>query len=83
MGKASIPWRLKALVTDIKTIAASFSFIRFRHVFREANFVADKLASFNLRDRDVAVWHNCLPISVSQAFQLDQLCGGVARGFSL
>ncbi|KAL6219372.1 hypothetical protein ACLB2K_007131 [Fragaria x ananassa] len=44
-GQIDPSWRLIKLVQDIRRLATSFDFISFRHVFREANFVADAIAN--------------------------------------
>ncbi|XP_061999501.1 uncharacterized protein LOC133716872 [Rosa rugosa] len=83
LKKTPPPWRIKLLVDDIACLAAKFHSIRFRHIFREANFVADKLADLGFRSSTPLVWFHCLPVSVFPAFHLDQLGGGCCRGFSL
>ncbi|XP_062021407.1 uncharacterized protein LOC133737973 [Rosa rugosa] len=39
------PWRLLKLIEDIRTIGTSFSQITFKHIYREANFVAEAIAN--------------------------------------
>ena len=44
-GKFTTPWRIKTIVADIQLLKLKFRNITFRHIWREANFVADKLAN--------------------------------------
>ncbi|KAL6180988.1 hypothetical protein ACLB2K_047646 [Fragaria x ananassa] len=44
-GTTSIPWKLNSIVKDIIHIATGFEHISFSHMLREANFVADAVAS--------------------------------------
>ncbi|KAL6225780.1 hypothetical protein ACLB2K_004629 [Fragaria x ananassa] len=55
----------------------------FRHVHREANFVADQLASLGLTASSLLEWFYYLPLSVSPVFHLDQLGDGLPGDFEL
>ena len=63
--KAAVPWRIKSVWMDIMKLASSFQTIVFRHVLREANFVADHLAARAHSVPGPAVWFNSLPLYVS------------------
>lgn len=40
-GVSQVPWRIKFLVQDIQQLTSSFNSISFKHIHREANFVAN------------------------------------------
>ncbi|KAL6129923.1 hypothetical protein ACLB2K_068305 [Fragaria x ananassa] len=48
-GVCDPSWRLLKVVKDIKLLSCYFESIRFKHVFREANFVANALANLGHR----------------------------------
>ncbi|PRQ56349.1 putative ribonuclease H-like domain-containing protein [Rosa chinensis] len=52
------PWRLIKIVQDIQDIATRFNSISFRHIFREANFVADALANLGHKCTSGNMWTN-------------------------
>lgn len=53
------------LVKDIKTIYTAFLSTSFRHVYREANFVADDITELGHDGSNTVIWSNCLPLYVS------------------
>ncbi|KAL6190194.1 hypothetical protein ACLB2K_036592 [Fragaria x ananassa] len=55
-GVSTPPWRLLKLIQDIKTLSNSFEFVCFKHVFREANFVANALANLGHRLSNLCFW---------------------------
>lgn len=69
--KWAIPWHRKSLVQDIKATANDFIFISFKHIYREANFVAYKITHLGHSVSSSSVWFNCLPFYVSPVFHLD------------
>lgn len=81
-GVFSIPWRIKMLIRDITTLAHSCQNITFKHIFREANFVADAIAESG-HSLGVSLWNHSLPLNASNAFLFDQLGVGCCRGSSL
>ncbi|KAL6130662.1 hypothetical protein ACLB2K_069041 [Fragaria x ananassa] len=48
-GVSSPPWKLLKFVQDIKAFSSSFEFVKFKYVFREANFVTNALANLGHR----------------------------------
>nr|XP_028961667.1 uncharacterized protein LOC114826081 [Malus domestica] len=44
-GASDVPWNLRSIIEDIRWCATNFQDIKWRHIFREANFVADARAS--------------------------------------
>ena len=81
--KMTAPWHIRVLVQDIVKLASQCDQIRFSHVLREANFLADALAAVGHVD-GTQVWEHSLPSSTYQAFNLD--CSGARcppRGSSL
>ncbi|KAB2631074.1 hypothetical protein D8674_008593 [Pyrus ussuriensis x Pyrus communis] len=66
-GACDVPWNLKPIIEDIK----------------EANFVADALASIGLNSSNLCIWDVCLPMDAHLPFQFDCISTGCVRGFSL
>lgn len=81
-GKSCIPCCIHILVRDIHHLATKCSAVSFHHIFREANFVADAVATAG-HSVSNATWLHTLPSTASQAFLLDQLGIGCTMGFSL
>ncbi|KAL6203285.1 hypothetical protein ACLB2K_026985 [Fragaria x ananassa] len=81
--RSQIPWRLKVLVRDIQALSSHFQSISFKHVWREANFLADSLAKLGHSCNSPQLWISYLPLFLANAFQLDLFGGGCAQGFSL
>ncbi|KAM5547638.1 hypothetical protein ABKV19_001892 [Rosa sericea] len=77
------PWKICSLVRDIQGISSMFEEISFSHIPREANFVADAIASLGHQSSDAIIWRDKLPLSACSAFNLDQFSFGVVRGFVL
>ncbi|KAL6131184.1 hypothetical protein ACLB2K_069562 [Fragaria x ananassa] len=80
-GVSHPPWRLLKLYHDIKCLSCSFESIRFSHVFREANFVANALANMGHRSDRCGLWVENVPPEVSLALSFDCMnigCSGVA-----
>lgn len=50
-----------------------FLSIQFRHVYKEEIFVADAITKLDQGVYSIAIWFNCLPLSLSRAFYLNQL----------
>nr|XP_011462180.1 PREDICTED: uncharacterized protein LOC105350886 [Fragaria vesca subsp. vesca] len=76
----SSPWRIKQIVQDIKKIAKGFSTISFKHIYREANFAADAIASTRHQTTEERVWENNLLRRVTRCIQFDNLGTGCLRG---
>ncbi|XP_050133175.1 uncharacterized protein LOC126609250 [Malus sylvestris] len=47
-GHWGIPWRVSSIINDIRILTRSFSHVNWKHIFREATFVADALAHLGL-----------------------------------
>ncbi|XP_024195694.1 uncharacterized protein LOC112198822 [Rosa chinensis] len=77
------PWKIRSLVRDIQDISSMFEEISFSHIPREANFVADTLASLGHQSLDAIIWRDKLPLLACSAFNLDQFNFGVVGGFVL
>ncbi|KAL6176330.1 hypothetical protein ACLB2K_052964 [Fragaria x ananassa] len=60
-GVSTPSWRLLKLIQDIKTLSNSFEFVCFKHVFREANFVANALASIGYKLSNLCFWEEKIP----------------------
>ncbi|KAL6201828.1 hypothetical protein ACLB2K_025540 [Fragaria x ananassa] len=83
-GVCDPPWRLVKVFQDIKLLGCNFESIRlFRHVFREANFVANILANLRHRVDNSRLWVECVPHEASLALTFDFVNLGCRRGTSL
>ena len=60
------------VLQDIKLLFSSFSFISVKHIHREGNFVAHKLARQAIRN-PFLVWMESVPPDVLDVYQLDLL----------
>ncbi|XP_068344178.1 uncharacterized protein [Pyrus communis] len=47
-GHWGIPWRVSSIINDIRILAQSFSQVDWKHIFREADFIADALAHIGM-----------------------------------
>lgn len=66
---------------DIKFTANVFDFISFKYIYKEINFVTDKLAHLDYSTTSTYVWFNYVPLFVSLV--LDQLGRDCSRDFVL
>nr|XP_011464636.1 PREDICTED: uncharacterized protein LOC105351567 [Fragaria vesca subsp. vesca] len=82
-GRTLVPWRIKRIVYDIITLSAQFHSVFFKHVWREANFLADNFAKLEHSITSPQLWVSSLPLSSTSAFHLDLFRGSCSRGFSL
>ena len=60
------------VLKDIKFLFSSFSFISVKHIHREGNYVAHKLARRAIRD-PFLVWMEAVPPDIFDVYQLDLL----------
>ncbi|XP_004292219.1 PREDICTED: uncharacterized protein LOC101302904 [Fragaria vesca subsp. vesca] len=82
-GVCDLPWRLLKVVQDIKLLSCHFESIRFKHVFREANFVANALANLGHRVQISRLWVECVPPEASLAIAFDSVNSRCRRGTSI
>ncbi|XP_024200062.1 uncharacterized protein LOC112203306 [Rosa chinensis] len=82
-GVSHPPWRLRKIIQDIRSLATSFSTITFKHVFREANFVADAVTTLGHLYSDRVWWANRFPHAVTRAILFDSVNGGGQRGLCI
>ncbi|KAL6198815.1 hypothetical protein ACLB2K_028603 [Fragaria x ananassa] len=82
-GVCDPPWRLVKVFQDNKLLSCNFESIRFRHVFREANFMANVLANLRHRVDNSRLWVECVPPEASLALTFDSVNSGCRRGTSL
>ncbi|XP_062005578.1 uncharacterized protein LOC133722723 [Rosa rugosa] len=82
-GIVTPPWRLLKLIEDIRTIATSFSQISFKHIYREANFIADAIANLGHEAMSPLFWSDKVPSEASRALLFDVVNIGCPRGFFL
>ncbi|XP_004308226.1 PREDICTED: uncharacterized protein LOC101291100 [Fragaria vesca subsp. vesca] len=82
-GVCDPPWRLLKVVQDIKLLSCNFESIRFKHVFKEANFVANALANLGHRVEFSRLWVECVPPEASLALAFDSVNSGCRRGTSI
>ncbi|KAL6207964.1 hypothetical protein ACLB2K_018916 [Fragaria x ananassa] len=57
----SPPWKLLKFVQNIKALSSSFKFVKFKHVFREVNFVANALVNLGYMVHNMNMWEECAP----------------------
>ncbi|KAL6146073.1 hypothetical protein ACLB2K_056756 [Fragaria x ananassa] len=69
-GVCDPPWRLLKVVKDIKLLSCNFESIRLKHVFREANFVANALANLGHKVEISRFWVECVSLEASLALVL-------------
>ena len=81
-GVSAPPWRLKKIIEDIRMLAQDLEAIHFKHIFREANFVADAIADLG-HNCSAVTWHDGVPKEASRALLFDIVNTGCPRGFSL
>ncbi|BFG41450.1 hypothetical protein CerSpe_277240 [Prunus speciosa] len=79
----SIPWSISLLVQDIRVMSYYFEEISFQHIFREANFTADAVASLGHNFAPSRLWDCELPLSFSVPFYFDLVGHACPRGFRL
>ena len=77
------PWKIKSQLREISRIASSFKEIKFSHIFREANFLADALAALGYSLDTPALWWDSVPPQASSALALDASGVGRPRGARL
>ncbi|XP_024163264.1 uncharacterized protein LOC112170267 [Rosa chinensis] len=74
---------LQSIIQDIKQLASNFNSVIFTHTFREANFVANVLASVGHGSNELISWTSHFPSSVRSAISFDLFGAGCSRGASL
>ncbi|XP_050387311.1 uncharacterized protein LOC126803570 [Argentina anserina] len=67
-GNVKFPWKLRSLIQDIKTIANNFEVVVFKHVLRDANFVANAIASVGHSCTNDVIWNDFVPNEACNAF---------------
>nr|XP_011463604.1 PREDICTED: uncharacterized protein LOC105351321 [Fragaria vesca subsp. vesca] len=82
-GVSTPPRRLLKLCQDIKSLRSSFEFISFKHVFREANFVANAIANFGHRLDNSCVWEESVPPDAVLTLTFDSVNSWCTRGTSI
>nr|XP_008361388.2 uncharacterized protein LOC103425091 [Malus domestica] len=78
-----VPWNLRSIIEDIRWCATNFHDIKWRHIFRETNFVADAIAFVGLKKKDLCICDACLPMEANMAFLFDCNGTGYVRSYSL
>ena len=64
-------------------LATSFEAISFKHIFRDANFVADKIANLGHSCNRDNVWTDRVPDEVRNVLLFDVICNGCPIIFSI
>ncbi|BFG15997.1 hypothetical protein CerSpe_022710 [Prunus speciosa] len=80
---ASVPWSISLLVQDIRVLSSFCEEIAFQHIFREANFTADAVASLGHNLAPSWLWDRGLPLSCSVPFYFDLVGPSCPHGFRL
>ncbi|CAN6676010.1 unnamed protein product [Malus baccata var. baccata] len=82
-GACDAPWNLRSIIENLRWCATYFHDIKWRHIFREANFVADAMTSIRLNIKELCIWDACLLVEANMAFLFYCNGTGCVRGFSL
>ncbi|XP_004308776.1 PREDICTED: putative ribonuclease H protein At1g65750-like [Fragaria vesca subsp. vesca] len=72
-GKCDIPWRIISFIKEIAHLSDSFESIAFAHIYREANFLADVVASCGHGLSNPKMWLNRLSSSYLSAYRLNSI----------
>ena len=81
LGKMRTPWKLLSLISDIRDLASGFESITFKHIYREANFVADDIAKLGHDCNRSLSWTNRVANESRNALLFDIVCNSCLRGF--
>ncbi|KAL6584913.1 hypothetical protein OROMI_004202 [Orobanche minor] len=81
--KCRTPWRIISILDDINILASKFDEISFNHVWHEANFAADAVASCSQDDLRAMAWTTNFPLKIRKAVRFDSSGIGCLRGASL
>lgn len=79
----SVPWSISILMHDIRLLNSYCEEISFKHIFREANFTADAVASLGHSLTLSRLWDRGLPLSCTVPFYFDLVGPACPRGFRL
>ncbi|CAL9022783.1 unnamed protein product, partial [Prunus brigantina] len=79
----SVPWSISLLVQDILVLSSYCEEISFQHIYREANFTTDDVASLGHNLAPSWLWDCGLPLSCSIPFYFDLVGLACPRGFWL
>ncbi|XP_070677821.1 uncharacterized protein [Malus domestica] len=82
-GVYEVSWNLRSIIEDIRWCASSFQDIKWGHVFKEANFVANAMAYVGLKIVNLCIWDACLPVEANLALLVDCNGSSYVKGFSL
>ncbi|RXI03153.1 hypothetical protein DVH24_003805 [Malus domestica] len=82
-GQWGIRRRVSSIINDIRILTRSFSHVDWKHIFREANFVADALVHLGLSLLNPHYWDFYLPDVALVTFNFDCIGNGCTRGFVL
>lgn len=82
-GKWEMPWNLRSILEDVKWCVNGFQDVRWCHIFRKMNFVADALASISIKSTNLCVWDACISFEAKATLLFDTLGTGCTSGSSL
>lgn len=82
-GKCEKPWSLRFILEDVRRCANSFQEVRWYHIFKEANFVVNALASISIKSVNLHSWDACILIEALNALLFDAYGTGCTRGSSI
>ncbi|RXI04559.1 hypothetical protein DVH24_038833, partial [Malus domestica] len=77
-GLCGVPWRLRPIIEDIRWLTSSFSLVKWTHIFRETNFVADVIVS-DLSLHTMLIWDTCIHDVAYSAFIFDDSFHGIYK----
>ncbi|CAL8155365.1 unnamed protein product [Prunus armeniaca] len=79
----SVPWSISLLVQDIRVLSSYCEEISFQHIFREANFTTNVVASLGHNLAPSRLWDRGLPLSCLVPFYFYLVGPACPRGFWL
>lgn len=77
LGHWDVPWNLLTVVKEIRELAKKFFVIKWNHIFREVNFVADAFAMNGSRILSNHIWEYVTPQFTSSALNFDCIDTGI------
>lgn len=70
-GKCVVPWRIHAILEDMRWLSTSFDLIPWNRIFREANFTVDAITAVGHHCKNLFIWDGCILVFLNE---LQMLC---------
>lgn len=73
-SKANIPWEIKDMLEDCKSILQEIQNVKICHSLREGNSVADAMANLGVNEENLIIWDfNHFPNQINEIIAKDRL----------